>query len=177
MFFFSRKAWSMDYKWKFFKSARCVQVKLDSGADVAAVGELDEKLWTVLSASTDALRFDADTLRLLDSDGDGRIRVPEVRVAVAWLKKRFRNLDFLLARKDEISLADLDDSTDEGKALLASFKNILARAGRADDPPDRAVGGAAPVAHRARDPAVAAVGPDRLDPEGVGQHSPGRSPG
>jgi hypothetical protein len=132
MFFFSRKAWSMDYKWKFFKSARCVQVKLDSGADVAAVGELDEKLWTVLSASTDALRFDADTLRLLDSDGDGRIRVPEVRVAVAWLKKRFRNLDFLLARKDEISLADLDDSTDEGKALLASFKNILARAGRAD---------------------------------------------
>ena len=119
----------MDYKWKFFKSARCVQVKLDSGADVAAIGELDEKLWTVLSASTDALRFDAETLKLLDSDGDGRIRVPEVRAAVQWLKKRFKNLDFLLARKDEISLADLDDSTDEGKALLKSFKNILARDG------------------------------------------------
>ena len=122
----------MDYKWKFFKSARCVQVKLDSGADVAAIGELDEKLWTVLSASTDALRFDAETLKLLDSDGDGRIRVPEVRAAVEWLRKRFKNLDFLLARKDEISLADLDESTDDGKALLKSFKNILFRAGRAE---------------------------------------------
>ncbi len=122
----------MDYKWKFFKSARCVQVKLDSGADVAAIGELDEKLWTVLSASTDALRFDAETLKLLDSDGDGRIRVPEVRAAVEWLRKRFKNLDFLLARKDEISLADLDESTDDGKALLKSFKNILSRAGRAE---------------------------------------------
>ncbi len=120
------------YKWKFFKSARCVQVKLETGADLAALDELDEKLWTVVSASTEGLRFDPATLKLLDADGDGRIRVPEVRAAVAWMKARFKNLDFLFARKDEIALADVDDTTDEGKALLASFKSILSRAGRAE---------------------------------------------
>ena len=28
------------YKWKFFKSARCVQVKLEKGEDLAALKEL-----------------------------------------------------------------------------------------------------------------------------------------
>ena len=120
----------MSYNWKFFKSARCVQVKLENGADVAALGELDQKLWTVLSASTEGLRFDADTLRLIDTDGDGRIRVPEVLAAVDWVKARFTKLDFLFARKDEIALADVNAETEEGKALLASFKSILARAGK-----------------------------------------------
>ena len=120
----------MSYNWKFFKSARCVQVKLENGADVAALGELDQKLWTVLSASTEGLRFDTDTLRLIDTDADGRIRVPEVLAAVDWVKARFTNLDFLFARKDEITLADLNAETAEGKALLESFKSILARAGK-----------------------------------------------
>ena len=122
----------MSYNWKFFKSARCVQVKLENGADVAALGELDQKLWTVLSASTEGLRFDAETLKLLDTDKDGRIRVPEVLAAVDWLKARFKNLDFLFARKEEIALADLDEETDEGRALLASFRNILSRAAKND---------------------------------------------
>ena len=120
------------YKWKFFKSARCVQVKLENGEDLAALKELDQKLWTVLAASTDGLRFDPATLKLLDSDGDGRIRVPEVRAAVEWMRVRFKKLDFLFARKDAIALADINDETDEGKALLTSFKNILLRAGKAE---------------------------------------------
>ena len=40
------------YKWKFFKSARCVQVKLENGEDLAALKELDQKLWTVLAAAS-----------------------------------------------------------------------------------------------------------------------------
>jgi len=120
------------YKWKFFKSARCVQVKLESGEDLAALAELDEKLWTVVSASTEGLRFDQATLKLLDADGDGRIRVPEVRAAVAWMKLRFKNLDFLFKRSDAIQLADVNVESAEGKALHDSFKGILARAGKAE---------------------------------------------
>ena len=120
------------YRWRFFKSARCVQVKLETGADLAALPELDQRLWTVLSASTKGLRFDAATLRLLDADGDGRIRAPDVLAAVAWLRPRFRSLDVLFARKAEVSLADVDATTEEGKALLASFTRILAREDRAD---------------------------------------------
>ncbi len=122
----------MSYKWKFFKSARCVQVKLDNGEAIAALPELDQKLWTVLSASTDGLRFDQETLKLLDSDGDGRIRAPEILAAIEWLRPRFRSLDFLLKRKDEVALADVNDATGEGKALLTSFRSILAREDRAN---------------------------------------------
>ncbi len=120
----------MSYKWKFFKSARCVQVKLDGGAAVAALAELDQKLWTVLSASTEGLRFDAATLRLLDADGDSRIRVPDILAAIEWLRPRFHNLDFLLARRDEVALADIDDASEEGRALLDSLTRILAREDR-----------------------------------------------
>lgn len=120
------------YRWRFFKSARCVQVKLETGADLAALPELDQRLWTVLSASTKGLRFDAATLRLLDADGDGRIRAPDVLAAVAWLRPRFRSLDVLFTRKAEVSLADVDATTEEGKTLLASFTRILAREDRAD---------------------------------------------
>ena len=106
------------YKWKFFKSARCVQVKLENGEDLAALKELDQKLWTVLAASTDGLRFDAETLKMLDADGDGRIRVPEVRAAVEWMRARFKKLDFLFAGKDSIALSDLDDRLGRSAEVL-----------------------------------------------------------
>ena len=49
-----------------------------TGADIANLATLDQKLWTALSCPTRGIRFDAKTLELLDSDKDGRIRVPEI---------------------------------------------------------------------------------------------------
>ena len=118
------------HKWQFFKSARCVQAKVETGDDLLALKELDKKLWTVLSAPTTGVRFDAATLKLMDSDGDGRVRVPEVLAAVDWMSVRFKKLDFLFAGKDEIPLDELRDDTTEGKALLASFKKLLERANK-----------------------------------------------
>ncbi len=121
------------HKWKFFKSARCVQVKLETGADLEALAALDPRLWTVLSAPADAgLRFDAATLKLLDADGDGRIRAPEVLAAVAWMRQRFTSLDFLFAGKAELALANINASTSEGAALKESCQRILAREDRAN---------------------------------------------
>ena len=117
------------HKWQFFKSARCVQAKVETGDDLLALKELDKKLWTVLAAPTTGVRFDAATLKLLDADGDGRVRVPEVLAAVDWMAARFKKLDFLFAGNAEIPLDELKDDTPEGQALLKSFKNLLARAG------------------------------------------------
>ena len=120
------------HKWQFFKSARCVQAKVETGDDLLALKELDKKLWTVLAAPTTGVRFDAATLKLLDADGDGRVRVPEVLAAVDWMAARFKKLDFLFAGNAEIPLDELKDDTPEGQALLKSFKNLLARAGKSD---------------------------------------------
>ena len=74
------------HNWRFFRSARRVQVKIESGEDLAHLTELDPKLWTALAAPTTGVRFDARTLALMDTDGDGRVRLPEVLAALDYLK-------------------------------------------------------------------------------------------
>ena len=49
-----------------------------------ALEQLDQKLWIALSCPTQGLEFDGKTLEMIDTDGDGRIRVPEIIEAVKW---------------------------------------------------------------------------------------------
>jgi hypothetical protein len=53
-------------------------VNLLSGNDLKSLEQLDQKLWTALSCPVHGLEIDSGTLKLIDSDGDQRIRVPEV---------------------------------------------------------------------------------------------------
>ena len=85
------------------------RVKIQSGEDIRHLGELDEKLWTVLSCPTTGLEIDNESLRLMDSDGDGKLRVKEVQQAAAWLCSVLRDPEVLLAGKDEVLIADIAD--------------------------------------------------------------------
>ena len=69
------------HEWTYCSVGGVVRVSINSGEDIAHLGELDQKLWTVLSCPVEGLEFDAETLRLIDTDGDGKIRVPEVVAA------------------------------------------------------------------------------------------------
>ena len=97
------------HDWRFFKTARLAQVKIENGEDIAHLAELDRKLWTVLSAPTSGVRFDQRMLAFMDSDGDGRIRVPEVLAAIEWLKGKGVNLDDLFKEnpEDRTALAEV----------------------------------------------------------------------
>ena len=66
------------YKWTFSSVGGTVRVKISSGADIAHLGELDRKLWTVLSCPVQGLEFDTKTLAMIDTNADGKIRVDEV---------------------------------------------------------------------------------------------------
>ncbi len=92
------------------------RVKIQSGEDIRHLGELDEKLWTVLSCPTTGLEIDSESLRLMDSDGDGKLRVKEVQQAAAWLCNVLRDPEVLLAGKDEVLIADI---ADEGMRMVA----------------------------------------------------------
>lgn len=92
------------------------RVKIQSGEDIRHLGELDEKLWTVLSCPTTGLEIDSESLRLIDADGDGKLRVKEVQQAAAWLCSVLRNPEVLLAGKDEVLIADI---ADEGMRTVA----------------------------------------------------------
>jgi len=118
------------HTWKFYRTGGLDQVLIRNGSDIAKLKELDQKLWTALSCPTKGIRFDAKTLDLLDSDRDGRIRVPELLGAIDWLSARLVTLDTLLEGSETLRLAALSPSTPEGRSLLASAKRILANLGK-----------------------------------------------
>ena len=97
------------YTFKWFKAGRMAQVRLETGADIARLAELDRKHWLAISMPTTGIRFDARMLELMDADGDKRIRTPEVIAAIRFLQAKNVDLDELFAKSeaDEKKLADV----------------------------------------------------------------------
>ncbi len=121
----------MSYTWKFFSAGGFDQVNLQSGADLAHLDQLDQKLWVALACPTHGLEFDSRTLELIDADKDGRVRVPEVVAAAKWATSLLKNPDDLLKGSPTLALAAINDATPEGKQILSSAKQILANLGKA----------------------------------------------
>ena len=113
------------YPWKFSSVGGSVRVNITSGEDIAHLGELDRKLWTVLSCPTKGLEFDAKTLAYIDTDSDGKIRVDEVIAAAKWLTDVLKDRDLLIKGEGLLPLAAFNEESPEGAKLLASAKQIL----------------------------------------------------
>ncbi len=120
------------HTWNFFRAGGFDQVKLDSGSDLLALKDLDQKLWVALSCPTRGIEFDSRTLDLIDTDADGRVRATEVLAAIAWAGGLLKDADWLVRSSDSLPLADIDDSSDEGKLVLASARHILRSQGKSE---------------------------------------------
>ena len=118
------------HTWKFFRAGGFDQVRLDSGADLMALDELDQKLWVALACPTTGLEFDSRTLDFIDTDRDGRIRPPELIAAVKWACTCLKNPDDLLISAPELPLDAINDATPEGRQVLASAMQILTSLGK-----------------------------------------------
>jgi hypothetical protein len=123
---------STPHKWRFARVGGFDQVRLETGADLLALDELDQKLWASLACPTRGLELDSKTLELIDSDGDGRIRVPEILAAVKWVGSVLKNADDVTKRAGALPLSAIDENTPEGAQLLASAKQILLNLGKPD---------------------------------------------
>src|SRR5512135_2319079 len=99
-----------NYRWKFFRAGGFDQVKLQTGADLMALDQLDQKLWVALACPTTGLEFDKATLALIDSDKDGRIRVPELITATKWAGSCLKNPDDLLKSSPSLPLTAINDA-------------------------------------------------------------------
>ncbi|MFZ2853212.1 MAG: hypothetical protein WAZ34_03745 [Rhodocyclaceae bacterium] len=120
------------HNWRFFRAGGFDQVRLDSAAELLALGELDQKLWVALSCPTSGLEFDARTLALLDADGDGHIRAPELIAALQWTSSLLKDPELLASGTHPLPLSAIDEGCAEGRQLLASAREILKNLGRAD---------------------------------------------
>ena len=121
------------YNWSYRNVGGVVRVDIRSGEDIAHLGELDQKLWTVLSCPTKKLEFDARTLSLMDTDNDGKIRAEEVIEAAEWITSLLKDKDSLLKGEDTLALDNIDTSNPEGEALAKSARQILSNLGLEKD--------------------------------------------
>lgn len=120
------------HPWQFFRAGGVDQVIIRTGADIAHLPELDQKLWVALACPTRGIEFDERTLDLIDTDRDGRIRPPELLAACAWACARVQHPDELAQPGDTLDIAAISDSTEHGHALAGAARRILAFAGHAE---------------------------------------------
>lgn len=119
-------------RWRFFRAGGFDQVRLDTAAELLAIGDLDQKLWVALSCPVQGIEFDARSLAFVDSDGDGHVRAPELIVAIQWAGGRLKDTEVLAQKLPGVPLAAIRDDDAEGAAIAAAARDLLADIGATD---------------------------------------------
>jgi hypothetical protein len=120
---------SSRYPWRFFRSGGFDQVAIERPDDLRHLDALDLKLWTALTCPSTGLEFDPKTLALVDADGDGLIRAPELLAAVRWACAQVKDPQVLF-EPPGLPLAAIDDATPEGATLRSAAEQALALLGK-----------------------------------------------
>lgn len=119
------------YGWTFFRAGGLDQVRIDKGADIEHLDELDQKLWVALACPVRGLELDERTLSVIDQDKDGRVRAPELLQAVKFCRKSLMDLEGLFKGTDSLPLASLRLDTELGRTIGACARAILTARGQA----------------------------------------------
>src|SRR5262245_56036262 len=120
------------HRWRFYRAGGVDQVRIDTGADILHLPELDPKLWVALSCPVHGLEFDERTLTLLDTDKDGRVRAPEIVAASRWLRAVLRDPEGLTSGTDGVPLSNVRTDTPAGREVLEAARHILTGLGKGE---------------------------------------------
>lgn len=112
--------------YSFFRRGGSDQLRIEKPEDLAAIETLDQKLWVALSMPVFGQELDSRTLSLLDTDGDGRIRAPEIIAAVKFARENLAKFDGFFAGSGSVAL----DAIAAESPLAGTAKEILSRLGK-----------------------------------------------
>ena len=110
------------------------RVRIKSAEDVRHLGELDKKMWTVLSCPVNGLEISSNSLRLMDQDGDGQLRLKEVVATADWLCATLQDPQSLFEQSDVIKIENIADEgirvisdklQKDGKVALADVQAAI----------------------------------------------------
>ncbi|MBE6346565.1 MAG: hypothetical protein E7067_05080 [Lentimicrobiaceae bacterium] len=118
------------YKWNFVNIGGSARVRINSGEDIAHLAELDPKMWTVLSCPTTGLEIDDKSLKYMDCDGDGKLRINDVISVSQWIMSMLKDKDLILKGSNSIDINDINTDDANGKKLFSSAKQILENLGK-----------------------------------------------
>ena len=114
------------YKWSFANVGGTTRVRIETADDLRHLGELDKKMWTVLSCPVAGLEICEESLKAMDLDGDGKLRVKEVVAAAERLCNTLKDPETLFTQKDEIAIANIaDEAIAEVAKKVAGDKELV----------------------------------------------------
>ena len=114
------------YKWCFANVGGTTRVRIERAEDLRHLGELDKKMWTVLSCPVEGLEISNESLKAMDLDGDGKLRVKEVVAAAEKLCNTLNDPETLFAQKDEIAISNIaDEAIAEVAKKVAGDKDVV----------------------------------------------------
>ena len=114
------------YKWCFANVGGTTRVRIETADDLRHLGELDKKMWTVLSCPVEGLEISNESLKAMDLDGDGKLRVKEVVAAAEKLCNTLNDPETLFAQKDEIAISNIaDEAIAEVAKKVAGDKDVV----------------------------------------------------
>ena len=110
------------------------RVRIETAEDIRHLGELDKKMWTVLSCPVNGLEISSDSLSLMDQDGDGQLRLKEVVATADWLCATLKDPQSLFEQSDSILLDNIIDESIVAVArkIVESLKLKVERISLAD---------------------------------------------
>lgn len=116
----------------FEKVGGSLQIVVNSADDVMNLLELPPAYWSVTGISLEALAMDAQFLAFVDDDSNTRIRVDEVKRAIAFVKKTLVDYSNLEKGSDVLRFCDLNKEDPDGAAILSSAMLAMKNTGHAD---------------------------------------------
>ena len=94
------------------------QFKICRATDLYKVLDLDPTAWAALSVPVSSLNGDPAFFKALDDDGNGMIRVDEVKKAIKWLFKLLKDIKTLDEARDTLPLTEINSDDPEGAVLI-----------------------------------------------------------
>lgn len=111
-----------NYKWTFSNVGGATRVRIQSADDLRHLGELDKKMWTVLSCPVNGLEISSESLTLVDLDGDGKLRIKEVVATADWLCAALVDPNTLFAQEDRVMVDNIANAD-----ILAVAKQVAGK--------------------------------------------------
>ncbi len=114
---------------KFKRYGKAFQLVVQAAKDIPNVLKLDDSHWAVTSAPTTAFKCDAQFLRALDYDNNGRIRTDELRAAICWCLKTLSDTSGMDKGLLAIETHSIRKESPDGAGLLITAAYVAAQMG------------------------------------------------
>lgn len=126
----AKRTKSMGYDWNFDNIGGTTRVKITTGEDLKHLGELDPKMWTVLSCPVKGLEIDERSMAFMDLDSDGKIRISDIVGTAEWMTAALKSADLLLEGTDQIDIENINLEDACGAKLYSAAKQIILNLGK-----------------------------------------------